>query len=197
MRGWIAGLILAVGLLGSDAGFAQSADLAAELSSSPTTGLAVGSELIVTATVRNVGPDTASSVFVLLGSPPAGPEGFYFDIVGVESGACTVDSLDFEPPTFNGYWTLASLAAGGSSTCVIRLRVRTAPSARLTLLQLVVNSSTTDLAPQNNSATTGFTFSTLSTGVVRIPSLGRDAMVLFILGAVSIAALTLRREKGS
>jgi len=197
MRRWMASLLLAVGLLGSEAGFAQSADLVAELSASPTAGLVVGSEFIVTATARNAGPNAASSVFVQISSPPAGPEGFYFDVVGVEAGACTVDSLDFEPPTFNVYWVLASLAADSSSTCVIRFRVRTVPTAGSTPLQLVINSSSSDPAPQNNATSTTFTFSTLSAGAVRVPSLGHGAAALLILGALLIAALMMSRGKES
>lgn len=178
IRIWMAAWLAWAGATGVGQAQAQTADLSAELISNPAAALVVGDEFVVTTTVRNNGPGAASPVLVQVGTPPAGAEGFYFDVAGVESGGCSVDSFDFEPPSFNYYWQVATLPSGSSASCAVLLRVRTVPSAGSVPLQMTVSSNTPDPVSANNGAAVTLGFQVASGEAVTIPAVGNYTLLL-------------------
>lgn len=146
---------LALLLATSQHAIAQSADLRIEMLAAPTSGLAIGSEVLVTTTVANAGPDAAVGVSVDVAGVPLQP--FPFDIVGSETEGCMVEPLDIDPVRFNYHWHVGSIDAQTERACTVRLRVRAMP-APVVPLSGSVHSGTPDSNPDDNVASRNFVF---------------------------------------
>ena len=153
---------------------AQSSDLQVDVSAAPTSGLAIGSEVVVTTSVTNAGPDAATGVSVDVAGIPF--QAFPFEIVGSETPGCSVEALDIAPVVFNYNWQIGALGAHAERACAVRLRVRAMPAPTVPLSASVF-SNTLDPNSFNNSVSLFFAFGVTDLPRV-VPSLSWHGILL-------------------
>lgn len=167
------------------------ADLDATSSASPSTGLWLGDEVLVSTTVRNLGPGSATQVKV--GFSGRIEDGFYFHVVRSESPECGHEALDIDPPRFNYQVTFPPLAAGASHTCVMRLVVFDLPMQSVVRHAGSVRAGTPDPNPGNNAVAVDFVF---GSDAIRSPHpIPAHSLFAIALTAILIAALGLRNVR--
>jgi hypothetical protein len=163
-----------------------NADLEVISSASPNTGLVVGSEVLVSTTLRNNGPDSMwmpSSNMLLEESEP-----FWFQFVGAETPGCAFEPVAFDPPRFLYTWGVPSLAVGQEVTCVARLRVQLVPASGMARLAVVGDHYGPEVDGASNQTAVQFYFGDSLAGVAHtIPTLSAWGLALVAAGAVGIA----------
>jgi hypothetical protein len=175
--------------------FAQ-ADLQTFSSASPTEGLQLGQDVLVSTTVRNNGPNAAPAGSA--GVSGESQESFFFQLIGSETPGCVFEQLDFSPPLFNYHWSLPGLAVDEEYTCVARLRVVILPVDNTAQLFAGVISSggLVDPVPGNNNVTLDFLFGTfVSTSHHTIPSTSIWGEAWLALGVLMLALVASNRRR--
>lgn len=164
------------------------ADLQVTSSASPSNGLWLDDEVLVSTTVRNLGPAAVSTPGVdFFGSVD---DGYYFHVEGSDSPGCDSDAVDINPPRFNYSLRFPPLAAGQAHTCVARLVVFDLPWKRDVRHSGKVYANVADPNPGNNSVAVDFLFGTEALRTPRrIPASSEISLACI---AIIIIALALR-----
>ena len=165
--------------------FAQ-ADLQVTSAASASIGLIAGQEFLVTTTIRNNGPNAATSVSGSLSLSQQ--ESYWFEFLGSATPGCDIEFIDINPPTFLLFWSYPSLAAGQSQTCVARLSVQFVPPGNSTQLFAHVDSQPIDPVPGNDTASIPLSFQTPGSKARHtIPATSTTGLLLLLLGFLVIS----------
>ena len=170
--------------------FAQ-ADLQITSSAAPLTGLVAGQEFLVTTTIRNNGPNAATSVSG--GLSLAQQESYWFDLLGSATPGCDIQYIEIDPPTFLIGWSYPGLGAGQSQTCIARLNVRFVPPEGTTQLFAHVDSQPVDAVASNDDATIPLFFQTFPTRHT-IPATSMEGLLVLALCLLVASAFAWHRR---
>jgi hypothetical protein len=179
-------LALLVALLALAPKAQAQADIHVLSSAAPTKGLEIGSEVIVTATLRNAG--TQSILWPVGKMSLQESEPFWFEFVGTITPGCEFKRSEYFPEQFVYEWEAQRLEVGQQLSCAVKLRVQMVPPSGFARLAVDGDHHGVEETGSNNHTSLDFFFGDhVGVSGRAIPAASPTVLILIGLGALLVA----------